>query len=58
MINQDLEDKAMEEKVRPTVEDKLKELQEELLKASQNVENAKAMYLRIEGAIMVLEELK
>ena len=58
MINQDLEDIAMEEKENPTVEDKLKELQEELLKASQNVEQAKAMYLRIEGAIMVLEELK
>ena len=58
MINQDLEDIAMEEKENPTVEDKLTELKEELLKASQNVENAKAMYLRIEGAIMVLEELK
>ena len=58
MINQDLEDIAMEEKIKPSVEDKLTELQEELLKASQNVEQAKAMYLRIEGAIMVLEELK
>ena len=58
MINQDLEDIAMEEKVKPTVEDKLSELKEELQKASQNVEQAKAMYLRIEGAIMVLEELK
>jgi len=58
MNNQDLEDIAMQEKSKPTIEDKLKELQEELLKASQNVEQAKAMYLRIEGAIMVLEELK
>ncbi len=48
----------MEKKAKPTVKSKLAELKEELQKAAQNVEQAKAIYLRIEGAIMILEELK